>query len=67
VKTQNTIRHNAIVTRQKLNNHNSIVIWFAGLSGSGKPTLAHSVEEELHKLKGWIYVNMLDYQYIDPT
>jgi adenylylsulfate kinase len=53
MKTQNTIYHNATVTRERrnqLNSHNSAVIWFTGLSGSGKSTLAHSVEEKLYKL-----------------
>jgi adenylylsulfate kinase len=53
LKTPNTIRHNASVTRERrnhLNRHKSVVVWFTGLSGSGKSTLAHSVEEELYKL-----------------
>ena len=53
MKTQNTIYHNATVTRERrnqLNKHKSTVVWFTGLSGSGKSTLAHSVEEELYKL-----------------
>ena len=35
--------------RQKLHNHNSVLIWFTGLSGSGKSTLANLVELALHK------------------
>jgi adenylylsulfate kinase len=53
MKTLNTIYHNATVTRERrnqLNDHKSVVIWFTGLSGSGKSSLAHSVEEELHNL-----------------
>jgi adenylylsulfate kinase len=53
MKTQNTIYHNATVTRERrrqLNKHRSVIVWFTGLSGSGKSTLAHSVEEELHNL-----------------
>lgn len=34
--------------RQKLNNHNSFLLWFTGLSGSGKSTLADAVEVALH-------------------
>lgn len=30
--------------RNKLNKHNSLVIWFTGLSGSGKSTLANQLE-----------------------
>ena len=36
--------------REMLNGHRSAVIWFTGLSGSGKSTIAHSVEERLHSL-----------------
>jgi len=35
--------------RRRLNNHNSFLIWFTGLSGSGKSTIANLVELELHK------------------
>ena len=48
----NTVWHNATVTRQhreSQNGHKSIVLWFTGLSGSGKSTLAHAVEERLHQ------------------
>ena len=34
--------------KEKKNGHQSAVLWFTGLSGSGKPTLAHAVEEKLH-------------------
>jgi bifunctional enzyme CysN/CysC len=34
--------------RERLNGHNSKVIWFTGLSGSGKSTLANALEIELH-------------------
>ena len=53
MKTENTIYHNATVTRERrnqLNKHKSVVVWFTGLSGSGKSTLSHSVEEKLHNL-----------------
>lgn len=36
--------------RRKLNKHNSFLMWFTGLSGSGKSTIANAVENELHKL-----------------
>jgi len=52
-KTENVVWHNATVTRerrQKLNGHQSFVLWFTGLSGSGKSTLAHAVEERLHQM-----------------
>ncbi len=35
--------------RKKLNNHNSFLLWFTGLSGSGKSTIANVVEQKLHQ------------------
>ena len=49
-KSSNVVWHNATVTRdrrEKLNKHKGAVFWFTGLSGSGKSSLAHAVEEEL--------------------
>lgn len=49
---QNIIRHNFNVSkeeRQRSNNHNSFLLWFTGLSGSGKSTIANIVEHELFK------------------
>ena len=49
---ENIIPHNyqvSINDRRKLNNHNSFLLWFTGLSGSGKSTIANVVEQELHK------------------
>jgi adenylylsulfate kinase len=48
-----TIRHRAKVLRrhrEALNGHKSIIIWFTGYSGSGKSTIAHTVEERLHQM-----------------
>jgi len=36
--------------RQESNSHKSFLIWFTGLSGSGKSTIANLVEQELFKL-----------------
>ena len=36
--------------RSLLNNHCSFLIWFTGLSGSGKSTIANALEKELHKM-----------------
>ncbi len=47
---QNIIWHPSVVTRidrQKLNNHKSCVIWFTGLSGSGKSTIANELDAKL--------------------
>lgn len=49
---ENIVWHHATVTRErreKLNNHRSVILWFTGLSSSGKSTLAHAVEEQLHQ------------------
>ena len=52
-KSSNTVWHEATVTRErreKLNGHKSAILWFTGLSGSGKSTVAHCVEDQLHQL-----------------
>jgi adenylylsulfate kinase len=46
----NIIKHDFQISksmRNKSNNHSSFVIWFTGLSGSGKSTIANMVEEVL--------------------
>jgi adenylylsulfate kinase len=48
----NIIRHEYAITRQdkeKAQNHRAFVLWFTGLSGSGKSTIASAVEHELFK------------------
>ena len=50
---ENIIPHNYQVSRserQNSNKHNSLLLWFTGLSGSGKSTIANIVEQELFKL-----------------
>lgn len=52
-KNEYVVWHQATVTRErreKLNGHKSFVLWFTGLSGSGKSTVAHAVEEHLHQM-----------------
>ena len=49
--SSNVVWHNATVTRARretLNAHRGAAIWFTGLSGAGKSTVAHSVEERLY-------------------
>lgn len=36
------------VARERLNGHTGKVVWFTGLSGSGKSTIANALEIELH-------------------
>lgn len=42
--------------RQTLNGHKSKVIWFTGLSGSGKSTIANALEKRLHEQGKRTYV-----------
>ena len=47
---ENIISHSyqvSIEDRRKANGHNSFLLWFTGLSGSGKSTIANKVEEAL--------------------
>ena len=37
--------------REKMNRHHSFLIWFTGLSGSGKSTIANLLEKKLHEQK----------------
>ena len=52
ITPENIIWHHAIVSRQrrnKQNAHKSMVLWFNGLPGSEKSTVARAVEERLHQ------------------
>jgi bifunctional enzyme CysN/CysC len=42
--------------RERLNGHNGKVVWFTGLSGSGKSTIANALEKELHTLGKRTYI-----------
>ncbi len=42
--------------RQKLKGHKSVILWFTGLSGSGKSTIAHALEEKLYQRKLHTYI-----------
>lgn len=47
---ENIIPHTYQVTindRRRANKHNSFLMWFTGLSGSGKSTIANAVEQKL--------------------
>ncbi|NOX51382.1 MAG: sulfate adenylyltransferase subunit CysN [Gammaproteobacteria bacterium] len=50
-RAKNIHRHDHVVdkvSRAKLNGHKGKVVWFTGLSGSGKSTIANGVEQALH-------------------
>ncbi len=51
--------HRALVSRkdrERLHGHRGFLIWFTGLSASGKSTLAHRVEQTLHAKRCSTYV-----------
>lgn len=57
--SSNVVWHHATVTRERreeLNNHKGVILWFTGLSGSGKSTIAHATEERLHTMGYHTYV-----------
>lgn len=59
--TENLTWHKTKITksqRSKLKAHKPLCLWFTGLSGSGKSTIANGVEAELHE-KG-IHTYLLD-------
>lgn len=50
-KSKNIVWHESKVSkedRRKMNGHKSAVLWFTGLSGSGKSTISVDLEKELH-------------------
>lgn len=52
-QSTNIVWHDSEVTkeeRQRQNKHKSAVLWFTGLSGSGKSTVSAALEKELHEL-----------------
>lgn len=52
MKSPDTFWHQPIITREsreRQNGHRGAIIWFTGLSASGKSTLAHAVEHKLHE------------------
>ena len=58
-KSSNVVWHEATVTKQDRENlfgHRGAVLWFTGLSGSGKSTVAHEVENRLHRMGCHTYV-----------
>ena len=51
--SKNVIPHDYQISkedRQKAKSHKSFLLWFTGLSGSGKSTIANVVEQELYNL-----------------
>lgn len=55
---ENIVRHTYNITqveRNRLNGHESFAVWFTGLSGSGKSTIANQLEKVLHRSKVHTY------------
>jgi len=58
---ENVIWHDHVISREdreRLNGHPGVVLWFTGLSGSGKSTVAGALEQALHQLG--IHTYLLD-------
>ena len=58
-KSSNVVWHDTEVTkkeRNRRNNHRSAIIWFTGLSGSGKSTIACALEKRLYELSTQTYI-----------
>ncbi len=56
---ENIIPHRFKISKKNRNDsnkHKSFLIWFTGLSGSGKSTIANALEEKLHKTGVKTYV-----------
>ncbi|GAB6095086.1 adenylyl-sulfate kinase [Desulfatiferula olefinivorans] len=55
----NVTRHKSLVgreDRERLHGHKGAVVWFTGLSASGKSTVSHLVEKKLHAMGCSTYV-----------
>src|SRR5512136_1800386 len=58
-KATNVVWHEHKVSRderEKLLGQKGVVLWFTGLSGSGKSTIANNVAYKLHKIGKLVYV-----------
>jgi len=50
--SKNLTKHNFVITRkerEKITGHPGIAVWFTGLSGSGKSTIANALDIELNR------------------
>jgi adenylylsulfate kinase len=58
-KETNLVEHPSKITKQdreRRNGHRSFILWFTGISGSGKSTIAHRLEERLFEIGVRTYV-----------
>ena len=59
VKSSDVVWSEHVITKDRRNNLNkqkSTIIWFTGLSGSGKSTVANALEQKLHNLSFRTYL-----------
>jgi len=59
LNSKNIVHHNHEVTklqRSKIKEQKPCILWFTGLSGSGKSTIANAVEVELNRLNKHTYL-----------
>ncbi len=59
IPSNNLTSYQASLTRERReekNGHKSLLLWFTGLSGAGKSTIAHAVEEKLYQYACHTYV-----------
>ncbi|MCF7815254.1 MAG: adenylyl-sulfate kinase [Candidatus Cloacimonetes bacterium] len=59
MKSSNTVWHQGQITqkdREKQLRQKAVLIWFTGLSGSGKSTIAYALEHKLYQLGNHCYV-----------
>jgi adenylylsulfate kinase len=57
--SENIVWHHAAISKQerwKQKGHKSVVLWYTGLSGSGKSTIANAVDKKLFELNIHSYV-----------
>lgn len=58
-KSSNVVWHSTQVTKQERNgrnNHKSAIVWFTGMSGSGKSTIACALEKRLYDMSAYTYI-----------
>jgi len=59
LNNQNIVHHTHAVTKEErasIKNQKPCILWFTGLSGSGKSTIANAVEVELNRLNKHTYL-----------
>ncbi|MCW9012429.1 MAG: adenylyl-sulfate kinase [Gammaproteobacteria bacterium] len=58
-RSSNVVWTSTIITKERrnlLNNQRSAILWFTGLSGSGKSTIADALEKHLHEINLRTYI-----------